>query len=307
MSKKAPKSASDAPGIPFDGAITRFFEEEAPESVREAITSANKSSMLDPSYPYAERMDKRDYEDQLEALQVELVKFHAWVRDTGQRIAVVFEGRDAAGKGGSIKRVRENLNPRVAGVVALQKPTDREAAQWYFQRYVHHLPAGGEIRLFDRSWYNRGVVEHVFGFCAPHERAAFFRQLPDFEQMVVDDGIRLTKIWLNVGRAEQLRRFLDREQDPLKQWKLSRIDVEGLARWDAYSDAIGETLALGHTAHAPWTIIRSDDKRRARLAVIRAILAPVDYDGKNDDLVGHPDPSICGGPEMWSDHSTPGS
>jgi polyphosphate kinase 2 len=307
MSKKAPKSASDAPGIPFDGAITRFFEEEAPESVREAITSANKSSMLDPSYPYAERMDKRDYEDHLEALQVELVKFHAWVRDTGQRIAVVFEGRDAAGKGGSIKRVRENLNPRVAGVVALQKPTDREAAQWYFQRYVHHLPAGGEIRLFDRSWYNRGVVEHVFGFCAPHERAAFFRQLPDFEQMVVDDGIRLTKIWLNVGRAEQLRRFLDREQDPLKQWKLSRIDVEGLARWDAYSDAIGETLALGHTAHAPWTIIRSDDKRRARLAVIRAILAPVDYDGKNDDVVGHPDPSICGGPEMWSDHSTPGS
>jgi polyphosphate kinase 2 len=307
MSKKAPKSASDAPGIPFDGAITRFFEEEAPESVREAITSANKSSMLDPSYPYAERMDKRDYEDQLEALQVELVKFHAWVRDTGQRIAVVFEGRDAAGKGGSIKRVRENLNPRVAGVVALQKPTDREAAQWYFQRYVHHLPAGGEIRLFDRSWYNRGVVEHVFGFCAPQERAAFFRQLPDFEQMVVDDGIRLTKIWLNVGRAEQLRRFLDREQDPLKQWKLSRIDVEGLARWDAYSDAIGETLALGHTAHAPWTIIRSDDKRRARLAVIRAILAPVDYDGKNDDVVGHPDPSICGGPEMWSDHSTPGS
>jgi polyphosphate kinase 2 len=307
MSKKAPKSASDAPGIPFDGAITRFFEEEAPESVREAITSANKSSMLDPSYPYAERMDKRDYEDQLEALQVELVKFHAWVRDTSQRIAVVFEGRDAAGKGGSIKRVRENLNPRVAGVVALQKPTDREAAQWYFQRYVHHLPAGGEIRLFDRSWYNRGVVEHVFGFCAPHERAAFFRQLPDFEQMVVDDGIRLTKIWLNVGRAEQLRRFLDREQDPLKQWKLSRIDVEGLARWDAYSDAIGETLALGHTAHAPWTIIRSDDKRRARLAGIRAILAPVDYDGKNDDVVGHPDPSICGGPEMWSDHSTPGS
>jgi polyphosphate kinase 2 len=196
-------------------------------------------------------MDKDDYEDQLEALQVELVKFHAWVRDTGQRIAVVFEGRDAAGKGGSIKRVRENLNPRVAGVVALQKPTEREAAQWYFQRYVHHLPAGGEIRLFDRSWYNRGVVEHVFGFCTPEERAAFFRQLPDFEQMVVDDGIRLTKIWLNVGRAEQLRRFLDRESDPLKQWKLSLDRRGGLPRWDAYSDAIGETLALrAHRARA---------------------------------------------------------
>jgi polyphosphate kinase 2 len=190
--------------------------------------------------------------------------------------------------------------------VALQKPTEREAAQWYFQRYVHHLPAGGEIRLFDRSWYNRGVVEHVFGFCTPEERAAFFRQLPDFEQMVVDDGIRLTKIWLNVGRAEQLRRFLDRESDPLKQWKLSKIDVEGLPRWDAYSDAIGETLSFGHTAHAPWTVIRSDDKRRARLSVIRAILAPVAYDGKDEDVVGHPDPSICGGPEMWSDHSAPG-
>jgi hypothetical protein len=176
-----------------------------------------------------------------------------------------------------------------------------------FPALRHHLPAGGEIRLFDRSWYNRGVVEHVFGFCTPEERAAFFRQLPDFEQMIVDEGIRLTKIWLNVGRAEQLRRFLDREGDPLKQWKLSRIDVEGLARWDAYSDAIGETLSFGHTAHAPWTVIRSDDKRRARLGVIRAILSPVDYDGKNEDVVGHPDPAICGGPEMWSDHSAPAS
>ncbi|MEM7722024.1 MAG: polyphosphate kinase 2 [Pseudomonadota bacterium] len=290
---------------PFDGAITRFFEQDAPEAVRAAILSAKKNAVLDPGYPYAKRMDKDDYEAQLHALQIELVKAHAWVRDTGQRIAVVFEGRDAAGKGGSIKRVRENLNPRVAGVVALSKPTEREAAQWYFQRYVHHLPAGGEIRLFDRSWYNRGVVEHVFGFCSQEERSTFFRQLPDFEQMLVDDGIRLTKIWLNVGRAEQLRRFLDREGDPLKQWKLSRIDVEGLRKWDAYSDAIGETLSLGHTTHAPWTVIRSDDKRRARLAVIRAVLTDLDYDGRDDDVVGTPDPSICGGPEMWSDHSTP--
>ncbi len=300
------KSGSRTVPLPFDGAITRFFEEEAPRDVRKAIADAKKDHVLDPGFPYEKRMDKHDYEDQLDALQVELVKFHAWVRDTGQRIAVVFEGRDAAGKGGSIKRVRENLNPRVAGVVALQKPTEREAAQWYFQRYVQHLPAGGEIRLFDRSWYNRGVVEHVFGFCTPEERAAFFRQLPDFEQMIVDDGIRLTKIWLNVGRAEQLRRFLDRESDPLKQWKLSRIDVDGLKRWDAYSDAIAETLALGHTAHAPWTVIRADDKRRARLAVIRAILAPIDYDGKDADIVGRPDPAICGGPEMWADHSAPG-
>jgi len=297
---------SKTASLPFDGAITRFFEEEAPRDVRKAIAETKKDHVLDPGFPYDRRMDKDDYKDQLDALQVELVKFHAWVRDSGQRIAVVFEGRDAAGKGGSIKRVRENLNPRVAGVVALQKPTEREAAQWYFQRYVQHLPAGGEIRLFDRSWYNRGVVEHVFGFCTPTERATFFRQLPDFEQMIVDDGIRLTKIWLNVGRAEQLRRFLDREGDPLKQWKLSRIDVDGLKRWDAYSDAIAETLALGHTAHAPWTVIRADDKRRARLAVIRAILAPVEYDGKDADIVGRPDPAICGGPEMWADHSAPG-
>jgi polyphosphate kinase 2 len=289
---------------PFDGAITEFYEKDAPDSVRTAIDTAEKDSVLDPSFPYDMRMDKDDYEDQLDKLQIELVKAQAWVRDSGARVAVVFEGRDAAGKGGSIKRVRSNLNPRTAGVVALSKPTDREAAQWYFQRYIAHLPAGGEIRLFDRSWYNRGVVEHVFGFCTPVQRQAFFTQLPEFEQMLVDDGIKLTKIWLNVGRAEQLRRFLDREGDPLKQWKLSRIDVEGLKRWDAYSDAIAETLSIGHSAHAPWTVIRADDKRRARLAVIRKILSGLDYDGRDDRVVGQPDPAITGGPEMWSDPAT---
>ena len=296
---------SDTAPKPFDGAISRYYAESAPKAVRHAIRDAGKGAVLDPGYPYAARMDRDAYEAELAALQIELVKFHAWVRDSGARIAVVFEGRDAAGKGGSIKRVRENLNPRVAGVVALSKPTEREAGQWYFQRYVHHLPAAGEIRLFDRSWYNRGVVEHVFGFCTPEQRQAFFRQLPEFEQMMVDDGIRLTKIWLNVGRAEQLRRFLDREKDPLKQWKLSAIDVAGLEKWDAYTAAIGETLALGHTAHAPWTVIRADDKRRARLAVIRAILADVAYDGRDDAVVGRPDPAICGGPEIWSDHAMP--
>lgn len=287
--------------LPFDGAISRFFESEAPEEVRAAIRDAKKNSVLDPSYPYDRRMDKDAYEDTLEALQIELVKCLAWVRETGQRIAVVFEGRDAAGKGGCIKRVRENLNPRAASVVALSKPTDREATQWYFQRYIQHLPAGGEIRLFDRSWYNRGVVEHVFGFCTPAQRESFFAQLPEFEDMMVQDGIHLVKIWLNVGRAEQLRRFLDREGDPLKQWKLSWIDVEGLSRWDAYSAAISETLTRGHSAVAPWTVIRSDDKRRARIAVIRAILSGLDYPRKKADVVGRPDPAICGGPEMWTD------
>jgi polyphosphate kinase 2 len=286
---------------PFDGAISTFFNDLAPKDVREMIEDASEDSVLDPDFPYDMRIDENEYEAQMAALQVELVKFHAWVRDSGQRVAVVFEGRDAAGKGGAIKRVRENLNPRVAGVVALSKPTEREAAQWYFQRYIHHLPAGGEIRLFDRSWYNRGVVEHVFGFCTPTERESFFRQLPDFEQMITTDGIHLTKIWLNVGRAEQLRRFLDRESDPLKQWKLSWIDVEGLKKWDAYSTAIRETLIRSHSGTAPWTVIRADDKRRARLAVIRAVLAGLAYPGRDDKVVGLPDPAICGGLALWSD------
>lgn len=292
---------------PFDGAISAYFETGAPEDVRRAIATAKKDSVLSATFPYRTRMDRKDYEDQLAALQIELVKFHAWVRDTGQRIAVVFEGRDAAGKGGCINHVRQNLNPRVASVVALSKPTELEAAQWYFQRYIAHLPAKGEIRLFDRSWYNRGVVEHVFGFCTPLQRDAFFTQLPDVERIMVEDGIKLTKIWLNVGRAEQLRRFLDRESDPLKQWKLSRIDVEGLSRWEAYSAAIRETLARSHSAPAPWTVIRSDDKRRTRLAVIRAILCDLDYVGKDAGVVGRPDPAICGGPEIWTDHAPPGA
>ncbi len=289
--------------LPFDGAISKFFETEAPEDIRRAIRAAEKGSVLDPSYPYDRRMKRRAYEAQLAALQIELVKWQNHLKETGGRVAVVFEGRDAAGKGGSIKRVRENLNPRGAGVVALSKPTEKEAGQWYFQRYVSHLPSKGEIRLFDRSWYNRGVVEHVFGFCTPEDRAAFFDQLPGFEQMITGDGIALTKIWLNVGRAEQLRRFLDREGDPLKQWKLSGIDVEGLAKWDAYSQAIGETLQRGHSDAAPWTVIRADDKRRARIAVIQAILAGQDYKGRDESALGAPDPAICGGPEMWTGHA----
>lgn len=286
--------------LPFDGAISTFYKKEAPKSVRRAIKDAKKDRVLDPSYPYDRRMDKGDYEDQLAALQIELVKWQSHLRETGGRVAVVFEGRDAAGKGGAIKRVRENLNPRVAGVVALSKPTEREAGEWYFQRYVKHLPSKGEIRLFDRSWYNRGVVEHVFGFCSAAQRSAFFDQLPGFEEMITGDGISLTKIWLNVGRAEQLRRFLDREGDPLKQWKLSGIDVKGLAKWDAYSEAIADTLARSHSKAAPWTVIRADDKRRARIAVIQSILSGQDYKGRDEKALGTADPAICGGPEMWA-------
>lgn len=285
--------------LPFDGAISRYFETAAPPQVRTAIQTGTKRDVLSDSYPYEARMHRKDYDRQMAQLQLELVKLQSDVKTTGKRVVVVFEGRDAAGKGGTIKRFRENLNPRVARVVALAKPTDREAGEWYFQRYVRHLPTAGEITLFDRSWYNRGVIEKVFGFCDNEQRARFFRQLPGFEQTLVDDGIHLVKLWLNVGRAEQLRRFLKRESDPLKRWKLSKIDVEGLWKWDAYSEAITETFAKSHSQAAPWTIVRSDDKRRARLAALRAVLSGIDYAGKIPEVAHTPDDTICGGPGIW--------
>lgn len=285
---------------PFDGAISRFFENDAPKDVQRAISEGGKKDIIDPEFPYQERMDGDEYEETLAALQIELVKLQAHVKASGDRIAIVFEGRDAAGKGGTIKRFRENLNPRVARVVALSKPSDKERSQWYFQRYVQQLPSGGEIVFFDRSWYNRAVVEHVFEFCTPIEREHFFRTVPDFEEMLIEEGITLVKLWLNVGQAEQLRRFLAREQDPLKHWKLSWIDVEGLNRWDRYSEAIRETFYRSHSPHAPWTVIRTDDKRRARIAAIRRVLSQVSYEGKDETVVGVPDTRICGGPEIWN-------
>ncbi|SMX28455.1 Polyphosphate kinase 2 (PPK2) [Pelagimonas phthalicica] len=285
--------------LPFDGAISAFYDNDAPKEVRDAIAKADKDDVLDQGYPYDQQMKRKEYERDMDALQIELVKLQAWVKETGERVAIVFEGRDAAGKGGTISRFRMNLNPRGARVVALSKPTETEATQWYFQRYIDHLPAGGEIVFFDRSWYNRGVVEHVFGFCEPEQRAHFFTQTPDFERMLVDEGIHLFKFWLNVGRAEQLRRFLKRESDPLKQWKLSWIDVEGLKKWDAYSEAIAETLKRSHSDAAPWTVIKTDDKKRARLAAIRHVLHSLDYARKDAKTIGEIDGKICGGPEIW--------
>ncbi|MGY9048149.1 UDP-galactose-lipid carrier transferase [Puniceibacterium antarcticum] len=285
--------------LPFDGAISAFFENDAPKEVRDAIQRGDKDDILSHNYPYSEEMPKKAYEKELEKLQIELVKMQSWAKETGARIAILFEGRDGAGKGGTIKRFRENINPRGARVVALPTPSDTEATQWYFQRYITHLPAAGEIVFFDRSWYNRGVVEHVFDFCTPDQRQLFFAQVPDFEKLLVADGIHLFKVWLNVGQAEQLRRFLDREKDPLKQWKLSWIDVEGLKRWDTYTKAIPETLTITHTQAAPWTVIRSDDKRRARLAAIRTVLSALDYPRKDKKALGKIDTKICGGPELW--------
>lgn len=285
--------------LPFDGAISAFYENDAPEDVRNAINRAEKGDILTPSYPHSEKLARKPYEKDMEKLQIELVKLQAWAKSTGARIAIVFEGRDAAGKGGTIKRFRENLNPRGARVVALSKPSDTEQTQWYFQRYIDHLPAGGEIVFYDRSWYNRGVVEKVFGFCTDEQREHFFAQVPDFEKMLVEEGIHLFKFWLNVGQAEQLKRFLAREQNPLKQWKLSWIDAEGLKKWDAYSAAIRETLDRSHSKDAPWTIVRSDDKKRARLAAIRHVLQSIDYARKDKKAIGTCDPLICGGPDLW--------
>lgn len=286
------------PRLPFVGEITAYLKNDAPEEVRTRLREADKDDIIDAGYPYRREMDKDDYEDRMEALQVELVQMLHDVIATGKRVVVLFEGRDAAGKGGTIEALRENLNPRSAYIVALPTPTEREAGQWYFQRYVAALPGAGENALFDRSWYNRGVVEKVFGFVKKPDREKFFRQLPDFERLLVDDGVILVKLWLSVGRAEQLQRFLDREKDPLKQWKLSRIDVEGLAKWDDYTAAIRETLSLSHSPVAPWTVIRSDDKRRARIAAIQTVLRAVDYVGRDDQVIGLPDPRITGGPEM---------
>ncbi|MFN7223509.1 MAG: polyphosphate kinase 2 [Paracoccaceae bacterium] len=284
--------------LPFDGAISTFFRDKAPKAVRTAIEDADKDDILDPSYPYREEMKSKVFDTQMDALQIQLVTMQSDLKTSGKRLVVVFEGRDAAGKGGTIGAVRANLNPRVATVVALSKPSDREAAQWYFQRYVDWLPAKGEIALFDRSWYNRAMIEHVFGFCTNDQREHFFTQLPNFEQMLVDEGIILRKIWLEVGQAEQLKRFLAREKDPLKQWKLSSIDIDGLGKWQEYCKAIDETMVRSHFDFAPWTVILSDDKKRARIAAVQTILHAVDYKGRDLALIGTPDPAICGGPDL---------
>jgi polyphosphate kinase len=284
--------------LPFDGAISKYFKNDAPKEVRKAIEKRQKDEILSPRYPYREEMKRKEYEAQMATLQLQLVRLQADVKPSGKRVICVFEGRDAAGKGGTIDALRMNLNPRGASVVALSKPSERERAEWYFQRYIDWLPLVGEIAIFDRSWYNRAIVEKVFGFCTDDQRAKFFRQLPDFEKMVVEEGIVLLKFWLEVDRAEQLSRFLDREQDPLKQWKLSQIDIDGLAKWKDYCAAIDETMAQTHFPHAPWTVILSDDKLRARIAALQTVLLAVDFKGRDVKAIGTVDPLICGTPAL---------
>jgi polyphosphate kinase len=247
-------------------------------------------------YPYAERLGRDEYDHVKRLLQVELLKLQYWARESGQRIVVVFEGRDAAGKGSTIKRFMEHLNPRGARVVALDIPTERERHQWYFQRYVAHLPTAGEIVLFDRSWYNRAGVEKVMGFCTDEQYETFLRQAPQFERLLVDEGVSLTKFWFSVTPGEQHTRFAIRQIDPVRQWKLSPTDIALLDKWDDYTAAKVVMFQRTDTAEAPWTVIKSNDKKRARLGAMRSLLARFEYDGKDHAAVGHPDPMIVGAP-----------
>ncbi|MER5681094.1 MULTISPECIES: polyphosphate kinase 2 [Streptomyces] len=246
------------------------------------------------NYPYDRKIRRKEYERIKRILQIEMLKLQRWTKDTGARVVVVCEGRDAAGKGGTIQRFTERLNPRGARIVALDKPTDRERGQWYFQRYVAHLPAPGELVFFDRSWYNRAGVERVMGFCTPPEYELFLRQCPDFERMLVDDGIIVVKFWFSVSRAEQRTRFAIRQVDPVRQWKLSPTDIDSLDRWDDYTTAKIRMFRATDTGHAPWTVVKSNDKRRARLEAMRSLLARIDYAAKDADAVGEPDPLIVG-------------
>jgi polyphosphate kinase 2 len=251
-----------------------------------------KAALASGGYPYAEKLDGDDYADSLLALQKQLVLLQAHLGQSKQRVMIVFEGRDAAGKGGTIKRYLENLNPRNNLIAALPKPNDREATQWYFQRYIDYLPAGGETVLFDRSWYNRAGVERVLGFCTPEQAAEFLDEAPRFERMLTNDGIRLFKFWLDIGREMQLKRFHDRRHDPLKVWKLSPVDMEALPRWDDYSQARDKMLERTDTDFAPWTVVRANDKRRLRLNVIRTVLDKFDFKGKDPEAIGPIDGKI---------------
>ncbi len=293
--KRAKTSSPMEKAYPMVSLINEVVEKQIPpELVARVKGTKDKKQIISSVYPYERVMKKGEYERQIALLQIELVKMQAWAIQTGEKIVMIFEGRDAAGKGGTITRFTENLNPRGAHIVALAKPTDRERGQWYFQRYVANLPTNGELVFLDRSWYNRAGVEKVMGFCPPREYLEFMRQAPEFERMITRSGVKLFKFWFSVSREEQLRRFLSRAQDPLKQWKLSPMDLESLGRWEEYTEAKESMLFYTDTADAPWTIVRSDDKKRARLNAIKYLLNNVDYSGKDHALLSDMDPLVVG-------------
>ena len=245
-------------------------------------------------FPYDTKLTRKEYDHRKHVLQVELLKLQVWIKETGQRVVIVFEGRDAAGKGGTIKRFMEHMNPRGARVVALEKPTERERSQWYFQRYVEHLPAAGELVMFDRSWYNRAGVERVMGYCTDEQYDEFIRSTPEFERMLAQSGIKIFKFWFSVGEAEQRRRFLERRTDPVKRWKLSPTDLASLDKWDAYTEAKEAMFFYTDTADSPWTVVKSDDKKRARLNAMRYVLHKLPYTNRDIAQVGKLDQLIVG-------------
>lgn len=284
-------------GSTIDTTLTprvRIEDRVVPKRVRKRIEKSRKGLILGKDYPYKRKMKTEDYEAEIQRLHVELLKMQHWVEATGQRVVMLFEGRDAAGKGGTIKRFTEHLNPRSARIVALGKPTESERGQWYFQRYVNHLPTRGEIVFFDRSWYNRAVVEPVMGFCTQTEHHTFLRQVPMMENMLIDDGILLLKFWFSVSREEQYRRFKAREVDTLKQWKLSPVDAKGLALWDEYTAAKKEMFMATDTRFSPWIVVKSDDKKRARLNCMRYVLNSCSYPNKDVELVSAVQPALIG-------------
>jgi len=246
------------------------------------------------NYPYSQRMSRAEYDRTKRLLQIELLRLQYWVADNGHRLVILFEGRDAAGKGGTIKRFTEHLDPRGARVVALSKPGERERGEWYFQRYVKHLPTAGEIALFDRSWYNRAGVERVMGYCTDEQYRRFLEHAPVFERLLVEDGVLLVKLWFSVSQSEQRTRFLIRQIDPVRRWKLSANDLESLDRWDAYTEAKVAMFRATDTADAPWTVVKSNDKKRARVEAMRSVLARFPYQDKDCEIVGEPDPRIVG-------------
>ena len=287
------------------------FEDEAaedPQLAQEMGLPAHfgDSKAWQQGYPYSTKLSRKEYEREKRRLQIELLKMQAWVKETGQKVVIVFEGRDAAGKGGAIKRFTEHLNPRGARVIALATPTEREQSQWYFQRYVEHLPAGGEIVFMDRSWYNRAGVERVMGYCTGPQYLEFMRSAPEFERMLVNSGIRLIKLWFSVGKAEQMHRFHSRSKDAVRQWKLSPTDLASLDKWDAYTRAKEAMFFYTHTADAPWTTIKSNDKKRARLEAMRYVLSVMPYPNMDDEVVGEVDHSIVGkGNELFDQGEIP--
>ncbi|MBI1321843.1 polyphosphate kinase 2 [bacterium] len=283
-----PKAASEIEAISRDPVAVQVAE--APHGTKEDSTSAP----LPANYPYRTRMRRKEYEAAKMKLQIELLKVQSWVKDSGQKIVLLFEGRDAAGKGGTIRRFMEHLNPRGARVVALEKPSEAEKGQWYFQRYVEHLPTAGEMVFFDRSWYNRAGVERVMKFCTPQEYLEFLRQTPQFERMLVQSGTLFYKFWFSVSREEQLRRFVSRRDDPLKHWKLSPIDVKSLDKWDEYTEAKNAMFFHTDIADAPWVVIKSDDKKRARLNCMRHFLHALPYPDKDPAVACAPDPLLVG-------------